>query len=172
MKTLWLLSLAILPAGLAVAAESGNLLRNPGFENGSEGWTLPNTFRVVDDVARTGTRSLRLSNTNPSTYLLARQPVPFQPGLKYRYHAWIKTRGVQGDDSGATLCLEWSSAQGWIGGSYAEGKKGDQDWFLVEGVTGPIPTNATSAAVELYLRQGMTGVATAEVKTPVVGLDT
>ena len=55
---LWLLSLAILPAGLAVAAEATNLLRNPGFENGSEGWTLPNTFRVVDDVAHTGTRSL------------------------------------------------------------------------------------------------------------------
>jgi len=46
-----------------------------------------------------------------------------------------------------------------MGGSYAEGKKGDQDWFLVEGLTGPIPTNATSAAVELYLRQGMTGMA-------------
>ncbi len=110
MKSLGLLSLAILPAGLAVAAEATNLLRNPGFEHGSEGWTLPNTFRVVDDVAHTGTRSLRLSNTNPSTCLLARQPVPFQPGLKYRYRAWIRTRGVKGDDSGATLCLEWSGA--------------------------------------------------------------
>jgi len=86
-------------------------------------------------MAHTGTRALRLSNTNPSTYLLLDKPVPFQPGLKYRYRAWIKTWESKGDDSAHPL-LEWSGAQGWIGGSYAEGKKGDQDWFLVEGVTG------------------------------------
>jgi hypothetical protein len=116
-----LLSLVVLPGGLALAADSTNLLHNPGFENANEAWTLPNTFRVVDEVAHRGTHSLRLSNTNPATYLLARQSVPCQPGLKYRYGAWIKTRGVKGGDLGATLCLEWSGAQGWMGGSYAEG---------------------------------------------------
>lgn len=155
----WLVGLAVLLPLFDWAGEPANLARNPGFERTSEGWALPPTFAVVSDVAHQGARSLRLVNTNPATYLLARQSVSFQPGLRYRYGAWIRTRGVKGDESGATLCVEWSGAQGWLGGSYADGKKGDQDWFRVEEVTGPIPTNATSVAVELYLRKGMTGTA-------------
>ena len=153
-------------AGLAVllplfgwTGEPVNLVRNPGFENAAQAWALPVTCSVVSNVAHQGAHSLRLLNTNPATYLLARQPVPFQPGLRYRYGAWIRTRGVHGEESGATLCLEWSGARGWIGGSYAEGKKGDQDWVHVQDVTGPIPPEATSVTVELYLRQGMTGTA-------------
>ena len=143
----------------ALAAGQTNLLRNPGFEDGATGWELPKTFAVVGDIAHDGSRSLCVANTNPAAYLLARQTVPFQPGMRYRYGAWIKTRGVKGEESGATLCMEWSGAKGWLGGSYADGKKGDQDWFHVEGVTGPVPTNATSVYLELYLRKGMTGTA-------------
>jgi len=139
-----LASLSVLLPALAAAAEPTNLVRNPGFENAAQAWSLPQTFTVVDGVARSGTRSLRLVNTNPATYLLARQSVPFQAGRRYRYGAWIRTREVKGDDSGATICLEWSGAQGWIGGSYAEGKKGDRDWFHVEGPTCCWPTRIQS----------------------------
>jgi len=85
--------------------------------------------------------------------------VPFQPGLNTDIMPGSETRG-EGRRFGRTPSA-WNGAARKVGsaGSYAEGKKGDQDWFLVEGVTGPIPTNATSAAVELYLRQGMTGTA-------------
>lgn len=141
------------------AAESTNLLKNSGFEAGAIGWSLPKNFTVVNDVVHAGTHSLRLVNTNPASYQLARQPVPFKPGMRYRYGAWIRTRGVKGDESGASLCLEWSGAKGWIGGSYADGKKGDQEWFHLEAVSGPIPTNATSVGLQLYLRKGMTGTA-------------
>lgn len=143
----------------ASGAVPTNLVKNPGFEAGAAGWVLPKTFSVAVEVAHGGSRSLCVMNTNPASYLLARQSVPFQPGMRYRYGAWIKIHGVKGEESGATLCMEWSGAKGWIGGSYAEGKKGDQDWFRLEAVTGPIPTNTTSVNVELYLRKGMTGTA-------------
>lgn len=143
----------------ASSQEETNLVRNAGFEDGAAHWSLPRTFSVVGDVAHAGTHSLRLVNTNKATYLLATQTIPFKPGMKYRYGAWIKTRGVQGEDTGATICMEWSGAKGWLGGSYASGKKGDRDWFRVESVSGPIPVEATTVRVNLYLRKDMTGTA-------------
>ena len=148
---------AITPA--ASSQEETNLVHNAGFEDGAARWSLPKTFGVADDFAHTGAHSLRLVNTNKAVYLLASQAIPFKPGMKYRYAAWIKTRGVQGEETGATICMEWSGAKGWLGGSYASGKKGDRDWFRVEDVTAPIPREATHVRVNLYLRKGMTGTA-------------
>lgn len=143
----------------ARAEETSPLLNNPGFEEGAEGWGLPPTYQVVDDVARTGRRSLRLVNRDPNQYLLAGQRLSLKPGMMYRFGAWVKTEGVQGRESGATLCVEWNGAQGYLGGSYPEGRKGDNDWFYVEGRTPPIPAEATEVTLCLYLRRGMTGTA-------------
>ena len=152
-------TLIVAITSVASPQEETNLVRNAGFEDGAAHWSLPKTFSVVDDVAHSGAHCLRLVNTNKAIYLLASQAISFKPGMKYRYGAWIKTRGVQGEDTGATICMEWSGAQGWLGGSYASGKKGDRDWFSVESVTAPIPKETTSVRVNLYLRKGMTGTA-------------
>lgn len=152
-------ALVILAAVAVAGAQDANLIRNPSFEDSSAGWQLPKGFNVVEDVAHAGARSLRLVNTNQATYLLASQSIPFKPGMKYRYSAWVRTRGVRGEDTGATICMEWSGAKGWLGGSYVSGKKGDQDWFHVESVTAPIPKEATTLRVHLYLRRHMTGTA-------------
>jgi hypothetical protein len=159
MKSTILTTLAAFAFAAAAAGQDANLARNAGFEDSATCWQLPRGFSVVEDVAHGGARSLRLVNTNQSTYLLASQNIPFKPGMKYRYSAWIRTRGVKGEDSGATICMEWSGAKGWLGGSYASGKKGDQEWFLVESVTAPIPKEATAVRVNLYLRRRMTGTA-------------
>lgn len=151
--------LAVLAVVAVAGAQDANLVRNAGFEDGAAGWQLPRGFNVVEDVAHSGARSLRLANTNQATYLLASQNIPFKPGRKYRYSGWVRTRGVRGEDTGATICMEWSGPKGWLGGSYASGKKGDQDWFHVESVTAPIPKEATTLRVHLYLRRHMTGTA-------------
>lgn len=156
----WLFAAAvILIAGTAFASEETNLVRNAGFEDGKTNWSLPRTFSVVDDAAHAGTHSLRLVNTNKASYLLASQAIKFRPGMKYRYSAWIKTRGVRGEETGATICMEWGGPKGWLGGSYTSGKKGDQNWFHIESVTAPIPKEATTVRVHLYLRKGMIGTA-------------
>lgn len=136
-----------------------SLLRNGGFEAGTNGWQLPRTFSVVEGNARAGARCLRVANTNAALYQLARQPITFEPGLRYRYGAWVKTQGVRGDESGAALCMEWSGTNGWLGGSYIDGRKGDNDWTHLEGVTQPIPAGAKTVDFKLYLRKGMTGEA-------------
>lgn len=155
-------SLALIVACAAIAGPpptESNLLDNPGFESGADRWHLPKTFSIDEGAARSGARCIRVENTNAALYQLARQPIAFEPGLRYRYGAWVKTRGVRGDESGATLCMEWSGTNGWLGGHYIDGRKGDNDWTHIEGTTGPIPEGAKSVDLKLYLRKGMTGTA-------------
>ena len=146
---------------LLAAAQAPNQLTNSGFENGASGWKMPQipNFKVVDDVSHGGAHSLRISNTDPAAYLLASQSTPLEPGRKYRFGVWIRTRDVKGGDTGATICLEWLAGARVIGGIYLDGRKGDQEWFHLEGLSGPIPAEATSGLVTLYLRHGMTGTA-------------
>jgi hypothetical protein len=167
-----MLSLAVLlaltmPALAQPAAEQlgPNLAMNPGFEQLTDGqpapWRLPAGYGVDATVAHSGARSLRYHNDDPSRYLLASQPLKIEPGARYEVHAWVRAKGVTGDDSGATVCLEWQDAQGrWLGGYYPDGRKdtGGQ-WEEVGGVSPRVPEGAASGSVTCYLRKGMTGTA-------------
>lgn len=163
----WRLATGLVVALLLLAAapqarcaeEEPNLVTNPSFEEGNAGWTLPATYTVVDDVAHSGKRSLRVVNTDPDRYLLASQPLKLKPGMMYRFSAWVRAQGVQGNDTGATICVEWYGEKGFIGGTYPGGIKGDRDWYRIEAVTPPIPEAATRCQVTLYLRKKMTGTA-------------
>ena len=138
------------------AEEEQDLVTNPGF-GGQHHTDLPRTYTVVDDVAHSGKRSLRVVNTDPDRYLLASQPLKLKPGMMYRFSAWVRAQGVQGNDTGATICVEWYGEKGFIGGTYPGGIKGDRDWYRIEAVTPPIPEAATRCQVHLYLRKKMTG---------------
>jgi hypothetical protein len=151
---------AIAPAALAAEEAAPNLVRNPGFEEGAKPWSLPKGFEVVEAASsHSGAHGLHFTRQDATTYDLASQRIDFRPGARYLFSAWVRTKGVVGPESGATVCMEWSGPKGWIGGTYPDGRKGDADWFQVTGVTPPIPKEATSVAVTLYLRRGMTGEA-------------
>ncbi|MGH7740933.1 MAG: carbohydrate binding domain-containing protein, partial [Candidatus Eiseniibacteriota bacterium] len=152
---------AMMSVALIARAQAPNQLANSGFEDGASGWKFPQiaNFEVSNDASHGGSRSLRISNTDAAAYLLASQKISVEPGRRYRFGAWIKTRDVKGEDTGATICMEWTGPAGVIGGSYLDGRKGDQDWFHLEGLSGPIPDGAVSGLVTLYLRHGMTGTA-------------
>ena len=148
-------------AGAAGAAEpvGPNLVRNQGFEEGAAGWRLPAAYDVAPGAGRQGGAALHVVRKDPAVYELASQAVDCRPGRRYRFAAWVKTRGVAGQDSGATLCMEWSGAAGWIGGAYPDGIRGDAGWTRIVGTTPPIPADATRLSLTLYLRKGMTGEA-------------
>jgi len=151
---------AIAPAALPAEAPAPNLVKNPGFEDGAKPWSLPKGFEVVEGASsHSGGHGLRFTRQDVTLYDLASQRVDFRPGARYQFSAWVRTKGVAGPESGATICMEWSGAKGWIGGAYPEGRKGDADWFQVIGITPPIPKEATGVSVTLYLRKGMTGEA-------------
>ncbi len=143
-----------------------NLVQNPSFEELQEGkpisWSAPAPVYSSDDTAaRTGEHSLKFVNDDPENYVLCGQRIDLQPGRIYEVKAWVKTEGVEGADSGATVCLEWSDAEGkYLGGSYPPGKKGDTpEWTEVGGISRRIPEEATSCSVTCYVRKGMTGTA-------------
>jgi len=133
-------------------------LVNPDFNSGTEGWTLGEDFRRDPQGGRNGTGALRLDRVDPGKYLLTGQVIDLLPGTRYRFGAWIRTANVTGDDSGATICLEFYDGDNFLGGVYPNGIKGTRDWTLVE-MTGSTPDKPVKCTLTLYLRKGMTGTA-------------
>jgi hypothetical protein len=161
--SLWLVALV---SSLAVAAELPNLVRNPGFEERDERgapqhWTAdPKVYQVVSDPVRSGQGALQFINEDPNRYVMARQAVPLEPGKSYEVRAWVRPKEITGTDSGATVCLEWYTAEDkWLGGFYPSGVKGTTDWSQVGGFSGKVPPAAAKAYVLCYVRKGMTGQA-------------
>jgi len=161
--TMCCLSTPLAAAGSAVAA--ANLVINPSFEQAGrlampEGWHGDRQVYAIDtEVRRSGKSSLRLINTDPGRYVLCSQKVGLHPGWKCRFGVWVKTKDLQGPESGATICLEWHDAGGkWLGGSYPKGIKGTRDWTEVE-ETARVPEKAASVTLSCYVRRGMTGSA-------------
>jgi len=110
--------LAILSAGFASAGEAGDgfsgyqrppsltsvpAVVNAGFDLGSTGWSLPGDYSIDEHGGRNGSGALRIVRTDPGRYTLAWQTVVLEPGLRYRFGAWVKTEGVRGDESGGTI---------------------------------------------------------------------
>jgi len=159
--------LTLTTISLAVTSLSANeLVLNPGFEQTAANASMPDSWRgdktvysLDREVKRSGEASLKYVNTDPNRYRLAAQTVPLKPGRKYAFSAWVKTDQITGQDSGATICLEWQGHDGkWMGGRYPSGVKGTADWTRVEGIV-RIPEEAASVTLQCYVRKGMTGTA-------------
>lgn len=162
------LCLAVVPA-VAQPWDVGsgeNLVANPSFEELDAdgwpvGWSHPAVYSTDTEHARTGERSLKLVNDDPERYLLCTQRIELQPGKRYEIGAFVRTEGLEGSDTGATICVEWRKPDGtWMGGNYPSGRKGDTDeWTPVGGITGRIPEDATGFTIACYVRREMTGAA-------------
>lgn len=146
--------------------DNANLVVNPGFETAGanglpQGWSGDvKVFSRVGTPVHGGQGALQYVNADPKNYQLLAQTVPLQPGKMYEFSVWVKTENVTGDDSGATICVEYSGPNGeYLGGAYPSGFKGTRDWSLVKGRTGRVPEKATTCRVVCYLRREMVGKA-------------
>lgn len=143
-----------------------NLAPNPGFEemDGDQpaGWRLPSPeYSLSTTAPRGGERCLRFENADAGKYVLCAVPVAVEKGRRYELSAWVRTENIEGEDSGATLCLEfWGAEKKYLSGSYPSGVKGTQgEWKLVRAVSGPVPEATESVNLTCYVRKGMTGIA-------------
>jgi len=159
-KAISLLVAGLLIGGGAATCAAGNMVRNSGFEDGTTGWAVPGQLYALDDsVGHAGGHSLRFHNEPGGPYLLASQALPLQPGKCYRMAVWVRTEGIVSTDTGATVCMEWSGAKGYIGGAYPPGLMGTHDWQQIVYETGPVPPDATGGSVTVYGRSGTHGTA-------------
>jgi hypothetical protein len=153
-------------AGAQDAVISANLAANPSFEQAAAEARLPEAwsgdtavYSVGRDVVHSGSVALKYVNADANRYRLAGQKLDLKPGWKYRISVWVKTEGLEGKESGATICLEWRGKDGkFMGGLYPSGVKGTTDWTHVEGAT-RIPEGATAFSLACYVRNKMTGTA-------------
>lgn len=160
-------ALGLVASVLAAAVVAQDIpVVNPGFEEADEqglpvGWRAdPAVYQVDETVFRSGHRSLRYVNDDPNRYVMCAQDLPLNPGHMYEFSVWVKTKGIQGEDTGATICLEWYGENGkYLGGSYPAGVKGDNDWTLIRAISGRVPAEAVRCHVLCYVRRGMTGTA-------------
>ncbi len=158
---------AALACTVAVAAEQGNAVRNPGLEEtdasgATVGWSgRKPAYSFADGAGRGGSRGLAFDNSDPKFYSFPTQKLDIQPGCCYAFEVWVRTEELKGDETGASICLEWSGPDGkWLGGAYADGVRGTSDgWKRVQGFTTALPTNAARVTVAPYVRRGMTGKA-------------
>jgi hypothetical protein len=143
-----------------------NLVANPSFEQQAgtppfpEEWRADRQVYAADkSVHHGGETALRFVNQDPGRYTLCRQTARLEPGWKCRFSVWVKTKDLVGQESGATICLEWSDRNGkWLGGCYPTGVKGTTDWTRIEGVA-RLPKEAGACHLNCYVRKGMTGTA-------------
>lgn len=167
MRNLCLAAVAAVGVLGAFGQNSDNLVKNPGFEEtDASGATVAwsgrePAYRFLDGCGRNGSRGLAFENSDPNFYSFPNQPLDFKPGACYEFEVWVRTEGLEGEESGASICMEWSGADGkWLGGVYAQGVRGTSDgWVLVKGSIRAVPENAKRVVVSPYVRRGMTGKA-------------
>lgn len=160
--------LAVLLGTFAPTAQAQfpNLVQNPGFERLDDRgrpfhWGADmNVYTPVTEPVHSGSHALQWVNDDPDRYVLCGQTVPLERGKSYEFSVWVKTADLTGQETGATICLEWLGEDGsYLGGSYPAGLKGTNDWQQVRGLGGPVPEKAARCTVTVYVRQGMTGQA-------------
>lgn len=106
-----------------------NLLVNPSFENGQEGWEFSSwnkqgVVAIDTDEKREGEACLRIQNPAGDDSFL-RQTVTVKPQTRYRLSGVIKTDDVITKSTGATIALEG-------GFEKTESVTGRKSWKRVE----------------------------------------
>lgn len=111
--------LATLSLGLIATPAFSNIIPDPSMEVGTA-WVTSNaaTGSVVNTVARTGTRSIRLThngtgnNTQPNTNITQSNIPGVISGAEYVYTVWVRGDNVQGNGGGGKplSVLRWRNA--------------------------------------------------------------
>lgn len=140
--TVLMLLLILLPV-TSIYAE-GNLLQNPGFEEGGEGtpsnWTKDmwisgdeaGVLSIQSDEVHSGSKAAVIENFEPN-HLKWVQSIEVTPNSYYKVSGWVKVVSTAGEGMGANIL-----ALG-VGGGYPSTTDTNGDWQYLEyiGQTGP-----------------------------------
>lgn len=135
---------------------------NPGFENGAAGWNIPSKLWCIEPgEGRGGSAALVYDNSSTSAYTFPQCPLALEPGVIYRYGAWVKTDSLKGDKKiKPRVSLDFADAGGnWIGAEYAEevGQSDADGWVRYEGVTAPVSSATAHGNLFGFVPKGGAG---------------
>lgn len=138
---------------LVAHAEGPNLLTNPGFEDGEEGWTgHPQEARSVVTDARSGGQALRIECAEDVHHASAWQSVACKHGDRYLFSFWSKGEGKV-------------NVVAWFKGADGNDIEAQRPYLLRKTVVGAhdwsrsgmvihIPESCMTVNVTLYVGQG------------------
>jgi hypothetical protein len=156
--------MATMTVGVLLA--TANMILNPGFENLTDDgkaadWKAPSkTYSYVKGEGRDGSTALKFSVKKKDPYTFPTQDVKVEPGKRYRFSAWVRTKDVDGKGAGATISVGSVAADGkWLGSGSAHGVRGTVDEWKKISFTVDVPTNAVKCEIAPYLSRGRTGTA-------------
>lgn len=133
---------------------------NPGFEEGTEGWTVPSAVAQIDNTtSHSGAKSLKISYDDPAKRQFASQKLALKPGKRYLVSAWIKCSGVMGAYNGATVGIEYWKGKDFVGGSSQIGIGYDRDWTHIMFISDPVNEGANIFEVYACIDWGGKGTA-------------
>jgi hypothetical protein len=131
---LWFIAALLLPF-FAASAQAANLIPDPSFENGTANWTLGDyASSIATNVARTGSRSMKLVNDGSRTNHNAGQYgiSGVKAGTDYAYSVWVRGSGVTGVGAGGKplAVLRWRNSNNEKIGKemYMWANYGTYDW--------------------------------------------
>ena len=145
-----------------VASDSeGNLLKNPGFEQGFVEWRKAGSeWHVEEGAGYDGGKALVWECAQPVKRSYPAQYVPLKPGCIYRFSALVKIDRLKG--GALELGVEWFDVNGkWVAGSYA--RRVDDNgalkdgWMRFECETRPMRSTDVRGAVLCLVKEGSTG---------------
>ena len=152
---------ALLALGVPLALLADGL-SNPGFESNLTGWTTYSNMAADSTVAHSGSKSARITVSNPSSdHTAMTLYVPVVAGRTYTATCQIRTENVSevasagnNGTKGACLNVEWyNSSKTWLAsGKYSKSLWGTANWRLsvCSGLTAP--SDAAYAKISLMLR--------------------
>ena len=148
-----------------MAADGAELVRNGTFDE-KGGWAPDGkVFRLDAHAGQNGTGGLVWENSDPKQYRLISQSLKLEPGRRYRYSCRVKTENLVStlakNKRGAHMCVGWNDSKGnWLAEvSPRQSPLGTTDWTEISGETPPMPENAASFSVSLYVCKGCMGKA-------------
>ena len=103
---------------VGVLLATANMILNPGFENLTDDgkaadWKAPSkTYSYVKGEGRDGSTALKFSVKKKDPYTFPTQDVKVEPGKRYRFSAWVRTKDVNGKGAGATISVGSVAADG------------------------------------------------------------
>ncbi len=179
------IAVSLCVAGQAASAQTtqGNLIRNPGFEEGTASWSqfVPQgasrdafKWEVSADKPHSGAKCFHLQSSKAERFGIGGEELPVQPGQRYKVSAWVRVPAgfsIASQTPGVVARVDYASSDGSLGKYHVMLTVGNKvanpatlsaiansslpaEWTQMSAVY-EVPEGATKMRLELFMWSGV-----------------